>query len=132
MRNHLPFLATILPSARCPALVTVLCFIAVLPVGGQPIAVPAAVRGFEVASIKPSRPGAVGSLMQLRSPQGGSTAARNAPVRDLVLLAYHIQAFQLSGGPAWLNTERYDLDAKYPQTATLDDIRMMLQKFLAD
>jgi uncharacterized protein (TIGR03435 family) len=31
-----------------------------------------------------------------------------------------------------LNTERYDLDAKYPQTATLDDIRMMLQKFLAD
>ena len=109
-----------------------LCFASVPRAGAQPIAGPAAAREFEVASIKPSRPGAVGSLMQLRSPQGGTTAARNVPVRDLILLAYHIQAFQLSGGPAWLNTEPYDLDAKYQPTASLDDIRVMLQKFLAD
>jgi uncharacterized protein (TIGR03435 family) len=70
--------------------------------------------------------------MQLRSPQGGTTVARNVPVRDLILLAYHVQAFQLSGGPTWLTTDRYDLDAKYQPAASLDDIRVMLQKFLAD
>jgi uncharacterized protein (TIGR03435 family) len=70
--------------------------------------------------------------MQLRSPQGGTTAARNVPLRDLILLAYHIQAFRLSGGPAWINTDRYDLEAKYQPTASLDDIRVMLQRFLAD
>lgn len=128
----MPFHAKNVPSAVCPALLTMLCFVSVPRAGAQRIAVPAAVREFEVASIRPSRPGAVGSLTQLRSPQGGTTAARNVPVRDLILLAYHIQAFQLSGGPAWLNTERYDLDAKYQPMASLDEIRVMLQKFLAD
>jgi uncharacterized protein (TIGR03435 family) len=130
--NRLSFHARNFPLAVCPALLTMLCFVSVPRAGAQPTAVPAAVREFEVASIRPSRPGAVGSLTQLRSPQGGTTAARNVPVRDLILLAYHIQAFQLSGGPAWLNTERYDLDAKYQPTASLDDIRVMLQRFLAD
>src|SRR4051812_37918191 len=100
-----------------PVLLVVLCFISVPQIGAQPKAAPPAVREFEVASIKPSRPAAVGSLTQLRSPQGGATTARNVPLRDLILLAFHIQAFQLSGGPAWLSTERYDFDAKYEPTA---------------
>jgi hypothetical protein len=115
-----------------PALLTVLGFVSAPRAGARPIAVPAAVREFEVASIRLSQPGAVGSLVQLRSPQGGTTAARNVPLRDLILVAYHLQAFRLSGGPAWLSTERYDLEAKYQPTASMDDIRAMLQKFLAD
>jgi uncharacterized protein (TIGR03435 family) len=47
-------------------------------------------------------------------------------------VAYHLEAFQLSGGPGWLNTDRYDFDAKYQGSATLDDIREFLQTFLAD
>jgi bla regulator protein blaR1 len=121
-----------LQTRNFPALLAVLSFVLVPQISAQLKAPPSAVREFEVASIKPSRPGAVGSLMRLRSPQGGRTSARNVPVRDLILLAYHIQAFQLSGGPAWLNTERYDLDATYQPTASLVDIRAMLQKFLVD
>jgi uncharacterized protein (TIGR03435 family) len=117
---------------KLPVLLILLSSVSLPRAGAQPKAVPAVAQQFEVASIKPSRPGAVGSLMQLRSPQGGTTAARNVPIRDLILLAYHIQAFQLSGGPAWLNTERYDLDATYEPTTSLDDIRVMLQNFLAD
>jgi bla regulator protein blaR1 len=116
---------------RSAALFAMLCF-AIFDICGQAVATSRAVRQFEIASIKASRPGAVGSLIQLRSHQGGTTAARNVPLRDLILVAYHLEAFQLSGGPGWLNTDRYDFDAKYQGSATLDDIREFLQTFLAD
>src|SRR4051794_29565837 len=109
-------------SAVRPILFAVVCF-AISHICGLSVAASRAIRQFEVASIKPSRPGAVGSLIQLRSPQGGTTTARNVPLRDLILVAYHIDEFQLSGGPGWLNTERYDFDAKYQGSATVNDIR---------
>src|ERR1051325_3207264 len=67
---------------------------------------------YEVASIKPSPPGTMGVMMTY-TPSGGFSA-RNARVRQLITLAYDIQSYQLSGGPSWLDSEGFDIEAKPP------------------
>jgi uncharacterized protein (TIGR03435 family) len=65
--------------------------------------------GFEVASIKPSDPAARG--MQLSVSPDGFTA-KNVTVKGLIEDAYDVRDFQVSEGPGWLNTEKYDIVAK--------------------
>jgi bla regulator protein blaR1 len=36
----------------------------------------------------------------------------DASVRELIELAYGVRDYQLSGGPAWIDTERFDIDGK--------------------
>jgi uncharacterized protein (TIGR03435 family) len=65
---------------------------------------------FEVASIKPAKPGARGTYISNKP--GGRFTVMNMSTKDLIILAYSIQPFQLSGGPSWLNSDRYDIEAK--------------------
>jgi uncharacterized protein (TIGR03435 family) len=67
-------------------------------------------QSFEVASVKPSDPGARGSQMGL-SP-GGLFTAKNITVKILIQQAWDVRDFQISGGPDWLDTERYDIAAR--------------------
>lgn len=102
---------------------------------------------FEVASIKPSKagnnlpPGAVGTRFMFE-PDG--ITANNISVIALVNLAYGIQNNnQISGAPGWLDSERYDIQAKM-EPAIADEVRkmkpeearlareVMLQRLLAD
>jgi uncharacterized protein (TIGR03435 family) len=63
---------------------------------------------------------------------GGRFSVKGVPLNWLILLAYNIKDFQLSGGPAWTNSDRYDVDAKVEGSATTDQMRSMLQSLLAD
>jgi uncharacterized protein (TIGR03435 family) len=65
---------------------------------------------FEVVSIKPSDPSA--TRTQIGIAPGGVFRARNVTLKSLIQQAYDVRDFQISGGPGWLNTERYDIDAK--------------------
>jgi uncharacterized protein (TIGR03435 family) len=47
------------------------------------------------------------------------------------MFAYHLRAEAVSG-PAWLDSERYDVVAKALQTVPPDDLRRMLQALLAE
>jgi uncharacterized protein (TIGR03435 family) len=64
---------------------------------------------FDVASIRPSRST---QSSQIRPTPFGRFTATDATVRSLVLRAYGLVDAQLIGAPAWLNTERYDIDAR--------------------
>src|ERR1700689_547852 len=66
---------------------------------------------FDVASIKPAAPGSPGGGAYLLLP-GGSFVGKNLPVRRLVMEAYGVASFQISGGPGWIDSERYDIEAK--------------------
>ena len=78
---------------------------------------------FEVASIRPDTSG---------SPQRFSLfpefTAQNATLKDLLTLAYDVKGFQLSGGPAWINSDRYDISAKAAGTPTPGLSGVMLQR----
>ncbi|HET8549922.1 MAG TPA: M56 family metallopeptidase, partial [Bryobacteraceae bacterium] len=70
---------------------------------------------FEVASIRPSRPGSRGLILQFTP--GGGLRTVNAHLRQLIEVAYDVRNFQISGGPAWLNTQGFDILAKASQSA---------------
>ena len=53
---------------------------------------------FEVASIKPAAPDARGTFVR---PIGNGISIGNMTLKDMVTLAYRVQPFQISGGPAW-------------------------------
>lgn len=63
---------------------------------------------FEVASIKKNTSGE--QFVRMGGPPGRYTAT-NVPLRQLIIQAYQIQPTQLIGGPEWLATERFDINA---------------------
>jgi uncharacterized protein (TIGR03435 family) len=121
LQQPYPYLAT--------SAVLVLTGLAVLPQTSAQS--PAARPEFEVASIKPNTSGA--NLVMIRPPAGGRFTATNARLKMLIGLAYKVQNFQISGGPAWMNTEGYDVNAKAADSNIgIDQLRPMLQKLLED
>ncbi len=56
---------------------------------------------------------------------------RYMSVNQLILTAYRIKSYQLSG-PDWTRTERFDIAAKMPDGASQDQIPEMLQALLAE
>jgi uncharacterized protein (TIGR03435 family) len=76
---------------------------------------------FEVASIKPNKSGN-GLTKLMFAPDGLS--ASGVPIKALIGFAYNVKEFQMSGGPGWLDTERYDIEAKMDE-ATIASLRKM-------
>jgi uncharacterized protein (TIGR03435 family) len=72
---------------------------------------PAAAPAFEVASIKPNNSGDGRVMMQN---QPGRYVATNITLRLLLRIAYQVQDFQMTGGPSWLNSDHFDINAKVP------------------
>ena len=64
---------------------------------------------FEVASIKPSAPDARGTMFQMQP--GGGVRISGATLRTLITFAYDVRDFQVSGGPGWINSDRFDIVA---------------------
>ena len=63
---------------------------------------------------------------------GGRYVAINIPLRMLIMRAYRLLEFRLSGGPAWINTERYDIVGLAPGATNSDEITPRLQSLLAE
>ena len=87
---------------------------------------------FEVASVMPSRSG--GPAGGIRPIATGQLTARNVTLRALILRAYALHDSQLSGGPGWLGSDRYDVTAKAarPPAGGTRDVVAMLRTLLAD
>jgi bla regulator protein blaR1 len=65
---------------------------------------------FEVASVKPSA--GAGNFMGIGRAPGGRFTANNVPLRFLIQNAYRVRDFQVIGGPSWMASERWDVEAK--------------------
>jgi hypothetical protein len=85
---------------------------------------------FEVASIKPSPPDAGGTTVYNSTRE--RFAADSITTRTLIALAWDVRVFQVSGGPGWLDSQRYDVVAKPEGDAAVERIRRMVRTFLAD
>ena len=89
---------------------------------------------FEVATIKPSDPATPGRSILVG--RGGSNlfTTTNTTLNDLIIFAYDIHVRQIGGGPAWLESDRFDITAK-PESQGIPNatqLRTMLQKLLAE
>jgi len=65
---------------------------------------------FEVATVKPADPGQRGS--SIMNQPGGRMVIRGMPLRGLLTFAYRVRDFQISGGPGWVGTDRWDIEAR--------------------
>jgi uncharacterized protein (TIGR03435 family) len=97
-------------------------------------------QAFEVASIKPNRSADGRRFIQFT---GGRFTATGTTTKFLIEYAYEIKDEQISGGPRWIDAERYDVDAKLEdsiarelQALTPDQRRkanrLAIQSLLAD
>ncbi len=68
----------------------------------------------------------------VRPLSGGRLMTENAPLQLLIQNAYSVQAYQVVGGPAWIETDGYDIEAKPDGEASTAQMRLMLQSLLAD
>jgi len=99
-----------------------------LPVGlaGQPLS-------FEVVSIRPAAAAAnAGTSVELF--EGGRLRIANEPAKLLLRMAFQMQDAQIAGGPAWLDTDRYDIEAKTgrPEKITREQMGPLMQSLLAE
>jgi uncharacterized protein (TIGR03435 family) len=106
------------------------------------LAATAQTKSFDVASIKPAAPpqavpggGAFRMMMGPRFGPGTGDPTRwacdNCTLMLLLTQAYNLKRFQITG-PAWLDTDRFDINARVPEGGTKDDLRLMQQNLLAE
>ncbi len=85
---------------------------------------------FEVASVKPNRTAACRGRWDF-STSHGTLTAENAPLLRIVSRAYFLTDDRVSG-PAWLESECYDIWAKASTNVPERDLMRMLQALLAE
>jgi uncharacterized protein (TIGR03435 family) len=88
---------------------------------------------FDVALIKPSNPSAKGGAGSIRVMPGGQTyVAQGVSLKLLVMTAYRLNEMQVSGGPNWLYSDLWDIQAKAGKSSSSDELREMLKTLLAE
>jgi uncharacterized protein (TIGR03435 family) len=86
---------------------------------------------FEVASVKPNT-GAGPNQVRVGMPGNGRFNITNMPLAELIRFAYELQPFQLTGGPDWLDSQRFDVTATTNGNPGPVVIRQMVQSLLAE
>jgi len=85
---------------------------------------------FEVASIHPNITATEGSVIDL--PESGRLRVTNATLKTLIRAAWLVQNEQIVGGPKWLDTGRYDIEARTSGRITEAQDPPLMQNLLAD
>jgi uncharacterized protein (TIGR03435 family) len=84
---------------------------------------PTARPEFDVASIKPSNAFGGATL----GVGNGRASGHNVTLKRLIAFAYRLQDFQITGGPSWVSSDRFDVEAKAENPgADPDQLRLML------
>lgn len=86
---------------------------------------------FEVATVKPSKPEQQGKGFRVN---GRRFTTINTSLVDLMTFAYGLHPKQITGGPAWMETDKYDLEGQPDLPGSPDDRQWkgMLQKLLTE
>ncbi len=86
---------------------------------------------FEVASIRPGDPNSQRAGIR-PAPGGERYVAEAATLKMMLTVAYRIRAEQITGGPDWINTDRFDMNAKAEKPANIEDLHRMLVNLLIE
>jgi uncharacterized protein (TIGR03435 family) len=83
---------------------------------------------FEVASVRANLSGDQEGQFDA---QHGNVTAENFDLKELIVYAYHVPERMISG-PGWLDSARFDINAKGNGDAPDSQVRLMLQSLLED
>jgi uncharacterized protein (TIGR03435 family) len=85
----------------------------------------------EVATVKPTPPGNQTVMFGM---QGGTLVIKDLTLGFLMSFAYNLPARQIAGKPGWMDTDKWDIDAK-PDTPGMPNesqVRVIVQELLAE
>jgi uncharacterized protein (TIGR03435 family) len=86
---------------------------------------------FDVVSIKPASSG--DTERSLTQNPGARLTTSNATLKMLIMLAYKVMPDQISGGPPWLQSDGFDIEAKAANPhAGNAQFQQMVQNLMAD
>src|ERR1700722_14167194 len=93
---------------------------------------------FEVAFVKRSAPVTPGRGVFFGPARGGPGTSdpgqitwSYATLKGMLMTAYDVKNYQVTG-PAWLDTERYEIAAKVAEGATKEQVRAMWRNLIAE
>jgi uncharacterized protein (TIGR03435 family) len=95
------------------------------------ICLPAFAQSFEVADVHTS-PRSTPPVVRGPFYTTGRYEVRLATMLDLIRLAYDVDPEKVTGGPSWLEMDRFDVFAKVPPASTAESRRKMLQSLLTE
>ena len=101
--------------------------------GQAPASPQAGPTSYTVASIKPNK--SSDDRFMLRPQPGGGLTATGVTLKMLITFAYGVAAYQISGAPSWVGTERWDLEAKTEGIQgglTRDQSNALLRRLIED
>jgi uncharacterized protein (TIGR03435 family) len=84
---------------------------------------------FEVVSVKPADPSAPGHMSQVTP---GGFRGQNLRLFELIMTGWRVNRDQIVGGPNWMDTAGWDIDARFPAGASHSQFPQMIQAMLAD
>jgi uncharacterized protein (TIGR03435 family) len=88
---------------------------------------PPPVTEFEVAEVRPSKPGTQPNYTM----KNGRVEALGVTMKELISFAYNLDDYMLPGGEKWLDTDHFDIIAKADPTVTDGALQAMLRTLLA-
>jgi len=98
----------------------VVVLFAAWPLAAQPV--------FDAATVKRGD----GGSTVTGAVERGRFHARNTSLLALLCAAYQLPYFQITGGPGWIQSEGYDIEAKADAPASAADTQLMLQALLTE
>jgi uncharacterized protein (TIGR03435 family) len=84
---------------------------------------------FEVASIKPSDPNANGAMLR---PLPDGVQLKGFTLKDMIVTAWGVESFYITGGPKWLDEARFDVMAKAGTPLKPHEMPLRLRGLLQD
>ena len=84
---------------------------------------------FDVASIKPNHSGTIAQSVRFYPPSGRVTIT-NATLKGLIIQSYGVQESQVTGGPSWVASDRFDVVANSERTNLSPQQRWQMIKAL--
>ena len=113
----------------------VVAILIVAILGTCSIAAQQSVPTFDVASVKPQEEPMSVTYAAAAAPRlrpGGVFSASHATVSALILYAYNLQPFQLTGGPDWARRDHFEISARAAADASAEQVRRMVQALLEE
>src|SRR5580658_3505711 len=86
---------------------------------------------FEVAQVKQAQP-APGRVYERITTDPGRLTGSGVSLKQLIFEAYDVPYYRIFGGPSWLESETYDLEAKADGPVGVNQLKLMLRGLLAD
>jgi uncharacterized protein (TIGR03435 family) len=85
---------------------------------------------FELTSVKPNNSGAGGGSNQ--NQPNGSFTGTNVTLRPFIARAFEVRVFQVTGGPRWIDVDRFDIVGRGAEGTPTAMRPALLRRLLAD